>query len=146
MRVVVDANVCVSAVLSAGGNPAKILDHVLGDGLYDFELCAPTRLFPKVEEVLARPKIAGRLRWGLAEIRVYARRLRLAVAEVPTGDSEEIPSYTGDPEDDPYVHAAVLVGATYVISGDEDVLGMEAPPVPVLGPAQFVRLWEAGLL
>ena len=146
MRVVVDANVCVSAVLSAWGNPAKILDHTLGGGPYDFELCAPPHLFSKLEEVLARPKLAYRLRWRPVEIGIYARRLRLAVTEVRTGDPEKIPSYTGDLEDDPYVHVGVLAGASYVVSGDEDVLGMEDPPVSVLSPAQFVRLWEAHLL
>jgi putative PIN family toxin of toxin-antitoxin system len=146
LRVVVDANVCVSAVLSAKGNPARILDHVLEEGPHDFELCAPPQLFPKVEDVLARPKIAGRLKWGPARIGLYARRLRLAIEEVPIGDPEKVPSYTGDSEDDPYVLVAVLVGASYLVSGDEDILRMEDPPVPVLGPAQFVRLWEAGLL
>ncbi len=145
MKVVVDANVCVSALLSAKGNPARILDHVLEEGPYDFELCAPSQLFPKVEEVLARPKIADRLKWGPVRIGLYARRLRLALTEVPTGD-QEVPSYTRDLEDDPYVFAAVLAKASYLVSGDEDILGMEDPPVPVLGPAQFVRLWEAGLL
>lgn len=141
-----DANVCVSAVLSAEGNPARILDHVLEEGPRDFELCAPAQLFPKVEEVLARPKIAGRLQWESVQISAYARRLRLAVEEVPIGDPEKVPSYTGDPEDDPYVLAAVLVEASYLVSGDEDILGMEDPPVSVLGPAQFVRLWKARLL
>jgi uncharacterized protein len=135
----------VSALLSAKGNPARILDHVLKEGPHDFELCAPSQLFPKVEEVLARPKIADRLKWGQVRTGLYARRLRLAVTEVPTGD-QEVPSHTRDPEDDPYVFAAVLAKASYLISGDEDILGMEDPPVPVLGPAQFVRLWEAGLL
>ncbi len=145
MKVVVDANVCVSAVLSAKGSPARILDHALREGPYDFKLCTPAQLFPKVEEVLARPRIANRLGWGPAEISVYSRRLRLAVTEVPTGDLERIPSYTGDPEDDPYVLAAVLAEASYLVSGDEDILEMEHPPVPVLSPAQFVRLWEARL-
>ncbi len=146
MRVVVDANVCVSAVLSAKGSPARILDHALDEGPYDFDLCVPSQLFTKVEEVLARPRIAGRLGWGPARIGAYARRLRLAVTEVRIDDPEEVPSYTGDPEDDPYVLAAVLVGASYLVSGDGDILGMEDPPVPVLGPSQFVRLWEARLL
>ena len=145
MKVVVDANVCVSALLSAKGNPARILDHVLEEGLYDFELCAPSQLFPKVEEVLALPKIADRLKWGPVRIGLYAWGLRLAVTEVPTGD-QEVPSYTRDLEDDPYVFAAVLAKASYLVSGDEDILGMEDPPVPILGPAQFIRLWEAGLL
>ena len=141
-----DANVCVSAVLSAKGSPARILDHAMKEGLHDFELCAPTQLFSKVGEVLARPKIIDRLGWSPAEVAVYSRRLRLAVTEVPTGVLEEIPSYTGDPEDDPYVLAAVLAGASYLVSGDKDILELENPPVPVLGPTQFVRLWEARLL
>jgi predicted nucleic acid-binding protein len=82
---------------------------------------------------------------GPVRIGLYARHLRLAVTEVPTGH-QEVPSYTRDPEDDPYVFAAVLAEASYLVSDDEDILGMEDPPEPVLGPAQFVRLWEAGLL
>lgn len=113
---------------------------------HDFELCAPSQLFSKVEEVLTRPKIANRLQWGPAEVGAYARRLRLAVAEIAIGDSERVPSYTGDSEDDPYVLAALLAGASYLVGGDDDILGMENPPVPVLGPTQFVRLWEAQLL
>jgi predicted nucleic acid-binding protein len=146
LRVVADASVCVSAVLSAKGSPARILDHALGEGPHDFELCAPFQLFAKVEEVFARPKIANRLRWNPSEVGAYARRLRLAVTEVPTGIPEEVPSYTGDPEDDPYVLATVLARASYLVSGDHAILEMEDPPVPVLGPTQFVRLWEARLL
>jgi uncharacterized protein len=146
LRVVVDANVCVSAVLSDKGNPARILDHALGDGPYDFELCAPLQLFSKLQEVLVRPKIAGRLGWDSQEIEVYTRRLRLVVEEVALGDDANIPQYTSDPEDDPYVHAAVLTRASYLLSGDQDILGMEDSPVVPVSPAQFVRLWESKLL
>lgn len=146
MKVVVDANVCVSAVLSAKGGPARSLDHVLGSGPHDFELNAPSQLFSKLQEVLVRPKIANRLGWSPAEIAVYARRLRLAVSEVPTEDIEEIPAFTRDPEDDVYVLTATLVGASYLVSGDRDILEMDDPPVTALNPAQFVRLWQAGLL
>lgn len=146
MRVVVDANVCVSAVLSKKGSPARILDHAMGEGSHDFETCAPSQLFPKITDVLARPKIANRLEWDAAGISVYVRRLRLAVSEVDVGDLEKVPSYTVDPEDDPYVHAAVLSDASYLVSGDGDILDMEMPPVTVLDSSQFVRLWEQGLL
>jgi uncharacterized protein len=146
LKVVVDANVCVSAVLSKKGSPARILDHALGEGPHDFELCVPSQLFSKLADVLARPKIARRLEWEAAEITVYARRLRLAVSEVDAGAPEKVPAYTSDPEDDPYVHAAVLSGASYLVSGDGDILDMEEPPVTVLDSSQFVRLWEAGLL
>jgi hypothetical protein len=77
--------VCVSAVLSGKGNPARILDHALGDGPYDFELCAPPQLFSKLQEVLVRPKIADRLGWDSGEIEVYARRLRLGSKKSRSG-------------------------------------------------------------
>jgi uncharacterized protein len=146
LRVVVDVNVCVSAVLSAEGSPARILDHALGEGPYDFELCAPSQLFSKLEEVLTRPRIRNRLGWSLAEIGIYARRLRLAILEVSTESVAEVPSFTRDPEDDVYVLAATLVGASYLVSGDRDILEKSAPPVTILNPAQFVGLWRAGLL
>lgn len=146
MKVVIDANVCVSAVLSKEGTPARILDHALGNGPYGFELCAPSQLFSKLEEVLARPKIASRLGWSTEEISAYARRLRLAIEEVRFEEDAQIPQYTSDPEDDPYVHAAVLARASYLVSGDEDMLGMKDPPVEVLSPSQFVKLWDSNLL
>ena len=146
MRVVVDANVCVSAVLSGKGNPARVLDHALGDGPHDFELYAPSRLFSKLQEVLACPKISRRLGWNSGEIEVYTRRLRLAVEEIPLEDNARIPRYTSDPEDDPYVHAAVLARAAYLVSGDEDILCMKDPPVSPVTPAQFVKLWDSNLL
>ena len=146
MRVVVDANVCDAAILSAKGSPVQILDHTLGSGPYDFQLYAPSQLFSKLQEVLGRPKLANRLGWSPAEINLYTRRLRLAVSEIPTGDLGEIPEFTQDPEDDAYVLAATLVEASYLVSGDEDILEMDDPPVPVLTPAQFVNLWRSGLL
>ncbi len=141
-----DANVCVSAILSAEGSPARILDHALADGPYDFELCAPSQLFTKLEEVLARPRIANRLGWSPMEIGIYARRLRLAISEVPTESVGEVPAFTRDPEDDVNILAATLVEASYLISGDGDIQEMEDPPVTVLNPAQFFGLWRAGLL
>ena len=146
MRVVVDAEVCVSAVLSAEGSSARILDYALGEGPYDFELYAPSQLFSTLEEVLARPRMTNRLGWSLAEIGIYARRLRLAISEVSTESVAEVPAFTRDPEDDVYVLAATLADASYLVSGDGDILGMGDPPVTVLNPAQFVGLWRAGLL
>ncbi|WP_119070031.1 putative toxin-antitoxin system toxin component, PIN family [Rubrobacter indicoceani] len=146
MKVVVDANVCVSAVLSGRGGPARILDHALSEGPYDFDILAPSQLFPKLEDVLARPKIQKRLGWSEAEISTYVRRLRLFIQEIEVGDAGQVPEYTTDPEDDPYVHAAVLTRASYLISGDSNILDMQNPPVGVLDASQFVRLWKAGLL
>lgn len=146
MKALVDANVCVSAVLSGRGSPARILDHALSQGPYDFDLLAPSQPFPKLEDVLARPKIHRRLGWSGEEIATYTRRLKLFVQEIEVEDTEQIPKYTTDPEDDPYVHAAVLTRASYLISGDSDILEMQNPPVRVLDASQFVGLWEAGLL
>lgn len=73
-------------------------------------------------------------------------RLRLAVSEVPTEGIGEVPPFIRAPENDVYVLAATLAGASYLVSGDEDILGIYDPLVTVLDPAQFVRLWRSGLL
>lgn len=136
----------MSAVLSGRGSPARNLDHALSEDPYDFDLLAPSQLFPKLEEVLARPKIQKRLGWSEAEISIYTRRLKLFIREIEVGDTGKIPKYTKDSEDDPYVHTAVLTRASYLISGDSDILDMQNPPVRVLDASQFISLWEAGLL
>jgi predicted nucleic acid-binding protein len=70
---------------------------------------------------------------------------RLAISEVSTESIAEVSAFTRDPEDDVYVLTATLVDASYLVSWDGNILGIDDPPVTVLNPAQFVRLWQARL-
>ena len=52
-KVVIDTNVLVSALLSPGGNPAKILALVLNERI---TVCFDSRVMMEYENVLSRPK------------------------------------------------------------------------------------------
>ena len=58
MKVVLDTNVIVSAFLSPAGMSAAILRLVLNREL---EICSNTAILAEYEEVLCRPKFAGKI-------------------------------------------------------------------------------------
>ena len=57
-RVVLDTNVIVSAFLSPAGTPANILQLVIKR---DLEICHNTAILVEYEQVLCRPKFAGKV-------------------------------------------------------------------------------------
>ncbi len=53
IKVVIDTNVLVSALLTPSGNPARVLDHVLNGTI---KLCYDSRIITEYQDVLFRPK------------------------------------------------------------------------------------------
>jgi hypothetical protein len=54
IRVVLDTNIIVSALLQPTGPPARIFTLVLGDGL---QLCVSAGIYAEYEEVISRPRL-----------------------------------------------------------------------------------------
>ena len=74
MRVVLDANVFVSSILSGAGTPARILDAWRDER---FQLLISDAILDEMGRVLRYPKIAQRHGWTEAEIDRFLRhRLR----------------------------------------------------------------------
>lgn len=130
MRVVVDANVFVSAALSAEGAPARVVAAWL-NGDVDVVVCPA--LIAELERVLARPRIAARVPAG------DAADLLRAVSElaevVPDPDSPP-PVRARDPGDD-YLIALAAREQVPLVSGDRRLLEL-APRAPVLSPRELV--------
>lgn len=53
IKVVLDTNVLVSALLTPSGNPARVLDHILNSAIV---VCYDSRIITEYQEVLLRPK------------------------------------------------------------------------------------------
>ena len=133
MRVVLDANVLVSAVISTAGPPRQIVAAwIVGR----FELVASPALFEELRDVLDRPRLR---RWvstataanfidGLAED-----------AEV-IDDPPAQPALSPDPDDDYLITLARAAQADYLVSGDRHLLDLADPEPPVLTPRQFLDL------
>ena len=110
MKVVVDTNVVVSAILR-DRLPEKVLLFIIARA--DFEWVASSEILAEYREVLRRPKFA------LSET-VLSRwdgRFRSAIAEWPV----EIPvSFPRDVKDAKFLACALAASADFFITGDRD--------------------------
>lgn len=130
MRVVVDPNVLVSALISSAGPSREIVDAW---ALGRFELVASSALLGELRDVLERPRFR---RWVALDIALdFIAGLQdaaLVVEDAPTQ-----PGLTADPGDDYLVALARAAAADFLVSGDHHLTGLVDPIPPVLTPRQF---------
>jgi putative PIN family toxin of toxin-antitoxin system len=136
MRAVLDTNVVVSAVLSAGSPPDSILQAWRRGA---FELATTTPLLRELETVLKRGHIAGRLGWPSWERRAFVDDLRenstLVVPE------KRLQVIRADPSDNRILEAAAAAQADYVVSGDRHLLDLKTyEGIQIVTPARFVAI------
>ena len=109
IRVVLDTNVLISAVLSPNGPPARILQLALARA--EAELCLSGAVYAEYEEVLRRP----RLRRSEAEIESILRAVHDCGFWVkPT---RRVTACL-DPDDDIFLECAEASEAEYLVTGN----------------------------
>lgn len=131
IRVVVDPGVLVSAIITPAGPPAELL-RAAREGRLD--LIVSPRLLAELAAVLSREKFRSYL--TLDEANEYVEGLA-ALAET-VADVADPPAVSRDPNDDYLVAVARATGATAIVSGDADLLGVENPGVAIVAPREFV--------
>ena len=109
MRIVVDANLLVSAYISAG-TPRRLLEAAF-EG--NFDLCTSEALLSELMEVLARAHLAPRMQRDAAAVADDLRKV--AVVVTPTVVPRVVVT---DPDDDQVLAAALAAGADLIASGD----------------------------
>jgi len=130
MRIVVDTNVFVSAVLKSASLPFVVVRWIDQNG----GLLKSAATEQELLGVLQRPHIAAvtspAFRDGLAKM--------LADAELVT-ITERIAACR-DPRDDKFLELAVAGYADLIVSGDRDLLALNPfRKIPIVPPAAFVR-------
>ena len=121
MRIVVDTNLLVSGVISAGGLPRQLLDAAKPG---EFELCTSEMLLAELLDVLSREKFAARLiRAGLTPDGIVGDLRRLGtVVSTPAIPPRVVLT---DPDDDHVIAAAIAGTADLIASGDKrDLLAL----------------------
>ncbi|HEU0228994.1 MAG TPA: putative toxin-antitoxin system toxin component, PIN family [Burkholderiaceae bacterium] len=136
-RAVIDTNVLISAALSPRSAPAQIVDCLLRHATLVFS----RETFEELETRLWRPKFdryldIDRRRLLLHDFAAVAQWVDLPVSPRPT--------YSRDPDDDVFLHTALLGKAEWLVSGDRDLLELAAGDwgFEILSPAQALKKWH----
>lgn len=142
MRVVLDANIYVSALISDKGNPAKIVSRWLNG---EFEILLSQAI---IDEIL-RVTTYGRIQRKYAKV----RENRLEFVELLTEQSvwveplQKLAVVPDDESDNRYLECAEAGGAQYIVTGDKHLLELGSyQGILIITPAAFVALLETGNL
>jgi putative PIN family toxin of toxin-antitoxin system len=135
MRLVLDTNVVVSALLW-GGTPYRILQQAV-DG--EVELFTSPVLVAELREILARPHLAAKLaEQGTTADALTALYRDFTVAVSPLSVPRAVPD---DPDDDHVIACALAAKADVIVSGDRHLLNLrEYQGVRIMIPAQVMQL------
>lgn len=136
MRVVLDTNILLSAMLSPRGAPAQIID-AWKRNLFTLALCP--ELLAELRDVAQRPFFQARLRAGIVE-RLAASLRDLAVCY------RDLPSVSGAPDDkDNFLLAlADVAQADVLVTGDKGLLSLKHhKSTRIVTPANLLEALKA---
>ena len=135
MKVVIDTNVLVSAILR-DRDPEKLILLVLERP--DIEWVTSPAIIEEVESVLRRPKFAFPEDLWLTWVGLL--RTRTTILEVA-----EVVASLRDPADQKFLACAIAAGADYLITGDRDFTPASvAGQTEIVSVAQFLGLMGGG--
>jgi putative PIN family toxin of toxin-antitoxin system len=115
LRLVVDTNIWISALLNRMGMPARVR-WALEAGLFVLVMSEP--LFAELEEVLARPRFARRYGVTSDDVRDLVQLLRERSEVVPVTGALRL---CRDPDDDVVIETAVAGRAHALVTRDDDL-------------------------
>jgi putative PIN family toxin of toxin-antitoxin system len=129
MRVVVDTNVVVSAILR-DRNPERAIVHLVESA--DWEWVASSDILAEYRAVLRRPKFA----LPATMLEEWDERFRKAIVLWPVTLP---PEFQRDPKDAKFIACVLASEADYLLTGDRDFESATGfPGVQTVGVSQFV--------
>jgi putative PIN family toxin of toxin-antitoxin system len=138
-RVVIDANVYVSALIRAQGPPGKVVERLLEKGPHT--IIVSRIILEEVRRSLDYPKVRKKINATDDELDAWVESLGV-VADVVSG-VPDVRVVKSDPDDDIYVAAALDGRADFIVSGDRHLLELEeVEGVRIVTPRRFLDLLD----
>jgi putative PIN family toxin of toxin-antitoxin system len=135
LRVVLDANVFVSACINPAGTPGQIIESFLREGSF---LVLSEPIIAEVLKALAYPKV---LKAARSKIEPALWFEDLVVLSQLVADDTEVPRLSADPDDDQYIACAIAGRATFLVTGDPDLLTVrQYEGVRIVTPRSFLDI------
>ena len=136
MRVILDANIFISAAI-ASGPPLSALSTCIERADIDLIVC-PTLWREVGHSLLTKPRLLMRI--PPEETREFMRRIRPLVCFV--SDPVVVEEFTRDHKDNYLVALAREQGVPIIVSGDRHLLDWTEQRPPVVPPAAFLAALE----
>lgn len=130
MRIVLDTNVIVSALLDATSVPAQVLDLCVAG---EVDLVVDGRILAEYRDVLRRPEL-GLDERDIDEL-IHVTRYAEHVVGIP------LPFSLPDPDDQPFLECAVAGAVDALVTGNTKHFRLRAGrlDIPILTPRQFLE-------
>lgn len=139
MKVVLDANVYVSSLISPLGNLKKIVEY-WGEGHLEVLLSVP--IIAEIGRVLRYPRIARRHKQDERNIQRFLKLL--SSQATVTHPTIIVDAVKEDETDNRYLECAIAGEAEYIVSGDKHLLALrEFQGIVILPPTAFIKLLES---
>jgi putative PIN family toxin of toxin-antitoxin system len=136
IRVVVDANVFVSAIIKPDSVPGTII-NLIGQGLV--RLVISQEIIAEIRQVLLYPKIKQLHR--LTPKLIDQALAEISEAAMVTSGAIQINGVKDDPKDNKYLECAIEGQVDFIISGDHHLIDLkEFEGIKIVEPATFLKL------
>jgi uncharacterized protein len=136
LRVGLDANVYVSAIIRPEGPPGRVIERFLRDSA--FAIVLSPAIVEETLRALTYTKVKKYLRRAV-DSELWFEDIVL-LAELVAGDYA-MSGASPDPDDDKYLAAALEGRATLVVTGDPDLLALrEYEGIRIVSPRVFLGL------
>lgn len=137
MKVVLDTNILVSALIVKAGKPAQILRCI-----ESFELLITQEILAETERVLNYRRIRKRYRLSDQDVSTYIDRLTEVGTVLQINARVEV--IEDDPDDDKFLALAKEAEADYIVSGDAHLTALsEYEGASILTPNQFLEVLKS---
>ena len=138
IRVVLDSNVLVSALLSPGRTADQIIQRWRNS---DFLLCTTSAQIEEVSHVLMRPKLSKKASVRGSEIETLIDELNRCRVDISKLAILEERIVYSDPDDDAILAAALAGNADVIVSGDHHLLDLRRfRGIPIVTPREFLEM------
>lgn len=133
IRVVLDTNIIVSALLQPLGPPAQVFLLTLGETV---QMCVSGGIFAEYEEVIRRPRFRRTEETVLSALEM----IRKNAFWVKPADPVRACS---DPDDDVFLECAQASGASYLVTGNVRDFPLRWLGTEVVSPRHFLEIVAA---
>ncbi len=138
LKIVLDTNVLVSALINPHGKPAQILNYVFENKI---RLFTSPSIIEELERVLSYPRLMKRHGLEKEELKEFTFDLLSIMSLVE--EEETIEVIMEDPSDNKYLSCAFNTKADFIVSGDVHLLNLkEYGGIPIITPAQLLEIME----